>query len=278
MTSISAINLAPSSPAIPEPATGGGKSVNQFKAPLAKPSEGHPAMPGLVSRNAKSEPSITKSHALRIKKDIGNLPPVADSLDALMPRESARPNFSGMPPEIIEHIAQKANPADVVALGLTNKKNGAVLQVQISQIRRRNAELDVAIQNIKDPGQYDKARSMVGAIDPSFRAKRVDALARKSNLSGKNPVSTFSDLAEILKGASPDSRGNAIRAMSELIRTLETQYGPLVRDQEEAHDTLLAMAKEMSPELQREVLRALCYSPAPEASNAKAREALNELR
>jgi hypothetical protein len=119
---------------------------------------------------------------------------------------------------------------------------------------------------------------MIGAIDPLFRAARVDALTRKSNRSGTIPVSTFSDLAEILKGAPPQSRGNAIRTMSELIRTLATPQGhPLVGDQKEAHATLLAMAKEMSPELRREVLRALRNSPAPEESNAKAQKALSEL-
>jgi hypothetical protein len=113
-------------------------------------------------------------------------------------------------------------------------------------------------------------------LSRGFEPIGSDALARKSNCSGRNPVSTFSDRAEMLKGA-PHSLGNAIRTISNVIRAFETPYGPLVRDQEKAHGTLLAMAKEMSPGVRREVSRTLINSSAPEASNAKAQEALNEL-
>ncbi|SOE96817.1 hypothetical protein SAMN05414139_09828 [Burkholderia sp. D7] len=272
MLSISPTNHATSSAAIPEPVSDGDKPVKYPKAEPTKPSGAHPAMQGLMSMKTKPGSGTTKCHALRAKEDIGALPQAADSLNALAPRAPSRPSISGMPPELIDHIGKMADPIGVIALGLTNLKHHAVLQG-----RMKSAVVDVAIQNIQNPYQYNDARTRIAAMDPSLRADRLDALVRKSNHSGRDPVNTFFDLSGTLKGASPDSRGNAIRTLSDRIRTLEARNVPLARDQERAHDTLLAMTKEMSLELQRDVLRSLTRSPAPETSRAKAQQALDEL-
>jgi hypothetical protein len=221
----------------------------------------------------KSTLGTTDIHAF-IKNNVPSMQGAALPPE-FMPNEPAAPGLSGMPPEIIDNIGRMADPAAIIALSGTNKKNHGALRVQMSEIRNAQ-KLNAAIRNIQDSAQYNQARNGIAAIDPSFRADLVDALARKSNVSGTNPVRTFFDLAEMLKGAFPDSRGNAIRTLSDLISTLEARNVPLVRDQERAFDTLLAMAKEMSGRPQHEILSALSDAPAPERSRAKARAALSE--
>jgi hypothetical protein len=62
----------------------------------------------------------------------------------------------GMPPELIDHIGKMADPIGVIALGLTNLKHHAVLQG-----RMKSAVVDVAIQNIQNPYQYNDARTRI---------------------------------------------------------------------------------------------------------------------
>jgi hypothetical protein len=184
---------------------------------------------------------------------------------------------SGGHPAMPELISMKARPESGIA-----KSHAIRSQTDIGALPSAAGLLDasmlrdVAIRK-RNADQYDDVISRIGALHPSLRADELEALARKSNFSGKDAVRTFFDLADILQGASPDSRGKALRTMVDLIPTLEVKNIPLVGDQERAHDALLTMTQAMSPALQREVLRALIDSRAPDTSRAKAQAALTAL-
>lgn len=243
---------------------------------------GHPAMLGLMGKKDKAAPCVTPLHVTRPNTDNDRNSTKAalakavnriKEFSAKRPREhsvtTAPVSLTGLPTEIVEHIAGMLESKDLVALSLTDRTNHARLHDQT---------LDAALDNISTPQQYDDAKRRISSLKPWQQAARLEVLIRKSNRSGQNRVNTYFELVDMLKHTAPDSRGKTIAAMSELIRTLEVRSVPLHRDQARAHTALLELAREMEPSLQLDVLRALANSPAPQASRDEATAALNELR
>ena len=185
---------------------------------------------------------------------------------------------------VLEQIQQEDEPRaarrDAFAEPASSRAAGASSFRQASKAlfgKLNPFAADPLIENIDSSLQYQRAREEILSLPAGRRGQLLAELAGKSGLSGAHPVQTLFDFVSDLRRLDADERHCALPKIVHLIRTLRVDGVDLTREQIRAHDVLLGMALEMSPDHQRDALRALSQPWLPAASQRKAAHALDVL-